>query len=689
MMRTKTLPALHNWQRVASVIAAIAVLTLAGRALAETYPMVEVSFELPGIEGNPFDYMRNDIHIVLTCPDGRHETLPAFFDGGSTWRVRYTPRLRGKYVVETITRGGTQRGNGVGFVNAAPFPHEFIVSGPASSGFVRRSAAYPLQFELENGQRYYPFGNDVAWKSGPDADVPDFFARMGAAGENWARVWMCHWDDKNLDWPAPKAGGQGYLNLGAARRWDRIIEAAQKYGIRVQVTLQHHGQYSTRVDPNWNENPWNVKNGGFLSSPEAFFTDANARALTRAKYRYILARYGWSPNIMAWELFNEVEGTDAAREKQYTEIAAWHHDMAAFLRSQDPYHHLVTTSSDIGIKGLYDAVDYVQPHSYSPDPMAVIAGIHPAAFGKPIFLGEIGPSGNSPSDKEFLNHILWASIMSEGSGAAQYWFWDRMVKQDLFKTYAGVAAFLRTSHQLDWRELKSENLTVQTPDAGSFTFGPGGGWGTAQQTRFVVENSGSVAGAGSMPSFLQGNAHHEMFPTLELDVNYASAGQFIVTIGNVAKSGASVTISLDGKIIANKDFAAGTRDTTANTDVAIAVPRGQHRIALQNSGSDWLTLSRFKLTPYGSTLHGLARAGGSFASFWLNRTEGASPSHAAVGQFRIAGLRSGAYRVIWWDTHTSRVCGETGIHVGGAGIAEITTPPIAESMAGFLMISGL
>jgi hypothetical protein len=101
-----------------------------------------------------------------------------------------------------------------------------------------------------------------------------------------------------------------------ARRWDTIVEAADKNGIFFPDGLQHHGQYSTRTNPNWGENPWNAANGGFLAKPEDFFTDARAKALTKAKYRYIIARWGYSPSILAWELFNEVQYTDAARDNK-------------------------------------------------------------------------------------------------------------------------------------------------------------------------------------------------------------------------------------------------------------------------------------------------------------------------------------------------------------------------------------
>ena len=312
---------------------------------------------------------------------------------------------------------------------------------------------------------------------------------------------------------------------------------------------------------------------------------------------------------MAWELFNEVEGTDAGRKQLYAPIAAWHKEMAAFLRSQDLNHHLITTSSEFRITGLYDSADYFQPHSYSPDPMAAIAGIKPAEYGKPTFLGEIGPGRGGMSDAAFVSTILWASIMSDNSGAAEYWFWDQMIKKNLFSRYASAMSFLKASGQEKQIDLKSTPPEVVTTAQGSFSFGPGGGWGNAPKTDFTIDSSGSVEGAGAMPAFFQGKAHKEMFPSLEFDVNYKAAGDFAVSVGNVAKSGASLAVLVDGKPTASHDFAAAGRDTFANVTLHAPIPAGQHKITLENSGADWVSITRFTLNPYGSALHALVRQG--------------------------------------------------------------------------------
>ncbi len=40
---------------------------------------------------------------------------------------------------------------------------------------------------------------------------------------------------------------------------------------------------------------------------ERHFTDPQARKYQQRIFRYIVARWGYSPNILSWELFNEID----------------------------------------------------------------------------------------------------------------------------------------------------------------------------------------------------------------------------------------------------------------------------------------------------------------------------------------------------------------------------------------------
>jgi hypothetical protein len=643
-----------------------------------TAPLLEAAFDISNLSGNPFDYTENDIEVTLGLPGGKSATIPAFFDGGTTWRIRYTPLKKGHYTVKTITRNGT--------IIAVEHltPSTFDASSTPNPGFIRIDPNHPTHFAFDNKTPYYPIGHDVAWSSGPGQDVTDIFPRMGAVGENWSRVWMNSWDNKNLDWPAGEKVTLGQLSLTVAKRWDSIFQSAEQNGIYFQMTLQHHGQYSSTVNPNWPDNPWNRKNGGFLDKPEEFFTSEQAKHLTKAKYRYIIARWGYSPNLLAWELFNEVQFTDAVRNGKMPTVAAWHKEMAEFLRSQDINHHLITTSSDTNLVGLYDAVDYIQPHSYPPDVVAAALSLHPDEWKKPIFFGEIGPSGNLGADTgSGLHRILWGSLMSEASGAAQYWAWDNIHRRDLYQEFPPAIAFVAAAGLAGVYDMRLAHPTVTTPGThGSLSFAPGGGWGATKIMSFPILPDGGVQDAGKMPEYLQGKSHAEMFPAAEFPITVDHETTFSVQVGESAKAGAHLLLKLDGAMVTEKDFPAADSNTELDTTVSLTVPPGNHTIRMENTGADWARIFRFTLTPFGSTLRVATKANSTRAVLWVQNTRTDGPS---TGSIALPGLKAGKYRVAWWDTTTGKPLSETTVEVADGKPLTLTTPSVEKDLAAYVI----
>ncbi len=61
------------------------------------------------------------------------------------------------------------------------------------------------------------------------------------------------------------------------------------------------------------DSPCNIKNGGPLEKLIDYFTNPKAQKANYDRLRYLVARYGYSPNVFVWELWNEVDGNDAFR----------------------------------------------------------------------------------------------------------------------------------------------------------------------------------------------------------------------------------------------------------------------------------------------------------------------------------------------------------------------------------------
>src|SRR5664280_1770089 len=63
------------------------------------YPKIEASFNITNLTTDPFDYTVTDVRVQILQPDNSTVMQPAFFDGGTTWRVRHTPATAGIYSV--------------------------------------------------------------------------------------------------------------------------------------------------------------------------------------------------------------------------------------------------------------------------------------------------------------------------------------------------------------------------------------------------------------------------------------------------------------------------------------------------------------------------------------------------------------------------------------------------------------
>lgn len=379
------------------------------------------------------------------------------------WHVRFSPDEVGTW---TYTLRAQDHVPGQE-TTATSAQMTFDVTPSTAHGQVVRDPRDDRFLRYQDGTPYYPMGHNVAFQQGEPVGndgehyVEPLFASMEAAGQNWTRIWMTDFNRNALEWYAGHWAGW-YTGVGqyagqSAFRIERQLDVAEEHGLQVQLVLNDHGQVRSMVDGRWAENPYNAANGGPVDPdhPEAFFTDPEAKSLFKERLRYLVARYGAYRNLLTWELFNEVQfvGSDTANPYNSAQvrddIVAWHAEMAAYLRSIDPYQHLITTSSDIesSLKDIWadPNIDLVQVHDYDPALTTrdtrfrgYVESLN-AAYGKPVIIGEFGIAGNpeiefdpvaaAPLDDlgahllqaTHLHNAAWAAAMS-GSGAMSWWW---------------------------------------------------------------------------------------------------------------------------------------------------------------------------------------------------------------------------------------------------------------------------
>ena len=675
-------------------------LLLAALPLFATAAPVEFSFKLERTAGNPFS---REIWADVTTPSGQTLRLPAFLSASDTWSVRTRAALVGEYrlgaVQETtpaglVTLPAKRRSAASVAVKQADDPRGNVVIDPKN----------PRRFAFADGTPYVPFGMNLAWATGDRAKFfPSAFARFQQAGLDWARIWMCHWGGTNLDWLPDDLGASpapGTLDLRVAKFWDSIVAAAEAHGIRFQLVFQHHGQFSTGANANWQVNPWNVANGGFLASPVAFFSDATARALTKQKFRYIVARWGYSSAIMAWELFNEAMWTDARNgtAADNAAIAAWHGEMADYVRSVDVHRHLVTTSDDYLHEPLYAKMDFYQPHLYACHLLPSARWFEPAAaaLDRPVFYGECGED-NEPRLAGQERHggplsvpLVWSSVMAAAAAPAQYWYsWEAM-DHGLLPQFATLARF-RASTGLDRRaDLAPFTAVVESAEQIPLVIQAALNWRQCAGPTVTVPLDGrEVPELAAIPRHFVNGAPDsgQKYPgraTFMLD--YPRDATAAVRLAGHGAEGASFRLTLDGKVLAERLWPATTdgQPNTTGTTFNLPLTAGPHTLTIENPrGEDWFELAGIGTGLTCSPLAAVGRRASDRVCLWVWHREGVYRKNGATpvsGTVVIDDLPAGRWRVIWWDLDRGDPQPATDLDHGG-GVHRLPTPAISRHAA--------
>jgi hypothetical protein len=170
-------------------------------------------------------------------------------------------------------------------------------------------------------------------------------------------------------------------------------------------------------------------------------------------------------------------------------------------------------------------------------------------------------------------------------------------------------------------------------------------------------------------------------------VNYPKPGTFRVSVRQSAKSGAHVVIKVGGAVVAERDFPAAESDQRVRAEIEAKVPAGAHTIRLENTGADWVVVSRMTLTPYGPALTALGKVSADRALLWLYRAEPDTAHPGVTGKVTLTGLKPGSYTVSWWDTQKGTVTGTQTVRVPAGQPLLLDTPAVTDDIAAFLVPS--
>ncbi len=423
----------------------------------------EATLTLDPALDNPFDPEEVAVSATLRGPGGHSLTIPAFYyqayvrslgadgvqalaaGGPPEWRVRFAPPQTGvwRYTWSYRYRNGRSENLGQGHLD---------VSRGDGPGVVGVDPKAPRRFaDRGTGAGYLPIGENMCWPAqGGTYDYDRWLAKLSAVGGNYIRIWV---NEGRFTLGFEQQPPVGNYRGGMQHAWelDYVLDACARQGVRAVLCLLWHGAFSTRVNPDWTNNPYNVTNGGPCGTPMDFFTDPVAKALFRRRLQYMVARWSAYASVLAWELWNEVNWVDGYAPEP---VEAWHREMSQYLQTIDPNRHMVSTSysgttGDPAVWSL-PTIDYVQMHDYHFPTVAerlarVIAGGR--KYAKPVVFGEFGIDWHSGADEvrldphgHSLHDALWAAVFAGGAGTAMTWWWDSYVDPlDLYPVFFGLA----------------------------------------------------------------------------------------------------------------------------------------------------------------------------------------------------------------------------------------------------------
>ena len=380
------------------------------------------------VDRTPEEPFQVPFSAEVTGPGGVKLTVPGFYDGDGTWKVRVSPTVEGDWTLATRSTVTALDGRRVAFVSIAN-PLRTIHGG------LRVDPQHPRHFVFEDGTRFFLMGYECDWLWALDTTDPElkivkrFLDKLAASGFNYVLLnayahdttWRKGKTAEDDYGPPPLYAWEGSndqpdhsrLNLAYWQHYDRIIDALYRRGMIAHVMIK---VYNKMVR-------WPAK-----GSPEddLFF-------------RWLIARYSAYPNVH-WD-FSKESNNEKDLDYKFGRIR--------FLRDNDPYRRPITTHTDTQTfnAGSYNEVlDYRSDQTHSKWHATLLdhQKQHPWPVLNVEFGYEHGPQG--PKDMTYgvaqtpeeVCRRAWEVYMAGGYGAYYYTYtaWDVIRPEDTPPGYA-------------------------------------------------------------------------------------------------------------------------------------------------------------------------------------------------------------------------------------------------------------
>jgi hypothetical protein len=688
----------------------------------------------PGVAvANPYDPRQADIVAVFSSPTGKQAMIPAFWmqpyecqdtcaaerlrpTEGAGWRVRFTPGEPGEWTYIVQRRNAdTMQTLRLG---------KFTVRLSDRPGFIRvgQNRRY---FAYDSGLTYFPVGINLGWSWDGANNTPGYLAwlsQLRDVGANYARLYIDVPWFIGLEWRG-RAGDYSQAQIDAWRL-DTILNTAEAYGIALQLVLLWGQGYSVyqgspvlvpssparpNTEADWNSNPLNDVNGGPVDTALQYFSSDAGRELARRRLRYIVARWGYSTSVFAWEIIDQLD-----RAVSVDVATTWLRDTVGYLREIDPYEHLITAGvRDPAREALLEPVvlDFKEGRYYhrrpiedTPDQISGLIGVlNPllAAQDRPVLLTEFSlnpwfePSADDPTGVH-VRQTMWMTAFTGAGGSAMPYWWDTYLFPASLHTVAGPLAAFTRGIPFASTELAPVDLTFASSN-------------TLSLEPYKIEGFGGTFGAPPGPDIVYRLTPDGMVPPIAQQSGYiyglvynaqlSRPQRYVITppvdttltvnvLRGSEQASARLAILIDGQTAGEITISPGTR----NVSLTVPIKAGERQVVIDNLGDDFLQLDSIEIGAYILPLRTMALAdrktGLLLAALqhrqytWQNVAQNlAIPViNATIG---VTGMPSGEYLIEQWDPFTGNVVGQETITLAanGDGMLTISLLPINSLLA--------
>jgi len=430
---------------------------------------------------NPYDPDQFKVKATFHRPDGTTVERFGFYyrDFSTTsstyqesksnqpFRVRFAPDIEGSW---GVTFEYYVNNSKVGETSGFFYCIYSNLRGPLSVGTYNHFKTAVGDVFTVIGQDFGPLNHPVPNNCGlfmQPSDVNGYIGHINNLadnGGNFVRIPM-DYDNFYLEWEeagvygSNRTSNEHFKRQYSAYALDKVfqtLEDRQMYCFLLSESDQffHYtnayncGNASPSI---WPQHPYKLLPN--INTPIDVFSNSNAFDVYKKRLFYIQARYGYSPNLAAYEVCNEINGIQDGAGDSYNNslttreiVRDWAINVANYYKSFYPSHMTTISHADAGSQDPslpenptnYSSFDIRSPHHYGSDyqvsrtrfehAQLELYGANgtkssPNTLIKPVLYGEMGMTDDTNGDKctevEFHNG-MWTSGCSGTAGAGLY-----------------------------------------------------------------------------------------------------------------------------------------------------------------------------------------------------------------------------------------------------------------------------